>query len=68
MRYSFFVWLAVAVALGQQGVEQLFESELAAGVAFLSGAMLASAGVVRAFVNGVFGAGHRVESRVGETR
>jgi hypothetical protein len=69
MRYSFFWWLAVAVALGEQGIEQLFGSELPVALACLSGAAFASLGMVRGFVNGVFGtAPARVQSSTGDPR
>lgn len=54
MRYSYFWWLAVAVALGQQGVE-LLEGEMPIAIACLSAAAVAGIGTVRGFIVGVFG-------------
>jgi len=69
MRYSFFWWLAVAVALGQQGIEQLLSSELPVALACLSGAAFAGLGMVRGFIIGVFGAEPaRVQSSTGDSR
>ncbi len=54
MRYSFFIWLVICVVLGQRGLEELFTGQLPLALTCLGGALIASTGLVRAFVEGVF--------------
>jgi len=54
MRYSFFIWLVICVVLAQRGLEELFSGQLPLALVLLGGALLASTGLMRAFVEGVF--------------